>query len=81
MRGKIFLILAMVVFVAVHSSPAAAELSEVRLKALIEATYTLSPWTFRQPPPFELPDASDQLRSLSRDFRGQVVLVYLFAEW
>ncbi|MDP3727603.1 MAG: hypothetical protein Q8R35_03115 [bacterium] len=81
MGRKIGLTLAAVVLAAVHVFPAAAEPADARLKALIEGTYTLSSWTFRQPPSFELPDASDQPRSLSRDFRGQVVLVYLFAEW
>lgn len=49
--------------------------------ALIEAA-GLMPWPFRKmPEPFELRDSSETPRSLTRDFKGQVVLLYMFAEW
>ncbi|MDO8589954.1 MAG: hypothetical protein Q7R69_01650 [bacterium] len=54
---------------------------DIRLKELITATAVLSPWPTRQPPPFEFPDASDQKRLLTRDYKGKVVIAYLFAEW
>lgn len=52
-----------------------------QLKALIEAS-GLTPWRSRTfPADFELPDSSDAPRSLARDFRGRVVLLYMFAQW
>ena len=53
----------------------------VQLKVLINETFTLSPWTFKEPPPFELPDSRDQPRSLARDYRGKVVVAFLFAQY
>ena len=50
------------------------------LKTLIQAA-GLTPWTFRGNPSFDLPDASGRTRSLATDFKGQVVLLYMLAEW
>lgn len=60
-------------------SPSFAQ-SDAHLRTLIDAA-GLQPWTFSSvPAPFEFPDGSNQLRSLDRDYRGQVVLLYMFAE-
>jgi len=53
---------------------------DAKLKQLVEATYTLNPWPTRQPPPFEFPDANGQTRSLDRDYKNKVVVLYLFWE-
>ncbi len=61
--------------------PALAQSVEPALKPLIEAA-NLNVWPWRkQPPPFEHPDGAGIARSLARDYRGQVVLLYMFAEW
>lgn len=53
--------------------------AQQNLPSLIEAA-ALQPWAFSQPSDFELPDSSGKPRSI-REFRGQVVLLYMFAEW
>lgn len=50
--------------------------AQENLQSFIEAA-GLTPWNFRQPNDFELPDSSGKPRSI-REFRGQVVLVYMF---
>ena len=50
--------------------------AQENLRSLIEAA-GLTPWNFRQPSDFELPDSSGKPRSI-QEFRGQVVLVYMF---
>lgn len=52
-----------------------------RIKELVTANAVLSPWRTKQPPPFEFPDSDKQPRSLARDYKGQVVIAFLFAEW
>lgn len=68
------LLLSLYLWVPSSSGPSAQE----NLQPLIEAA-GLTPWNFRQPSDFELPDSSGKSRSI-REFRGQVVLVYMFWE-
>ncbi len=65
---------------AVAPGVAAAEVTTPEVKSRIEAA-GLIPWTFRSNPTFEFPDSSGKVRSLTTDFKGQVVLIYMLAEW
>ena len=62
--------------------PVSAQSRDDQIKPLL-STAGLTPWTWRKQPPtdWELPDVSGKLRSLARDFRDKVVLLYMFAEW
>ena len=66
--------------VAIAPGMTGAEETSPAVKTLIEAA-GLTPWTFRSNPTFDLPDASGRTRSLATDFKGQVVLLYMLAEW
>lgn len=69
------LLLSLYLWVPSSSGPYAQE----NLQSLIEAA-ALQRWSFSQPSDFELPDSTGKPRS-SREFRGQVVLLYMFGEW
>lgn len=53
---------------------------ELKLDSLITSA-GLTLWNFKKmPPPFELPDMSGKVWRTS-DFRGKVVILFMFAEW
>jgi hypothetical protein len=71
---------AIILLPTTRAAVAGAEGTSPQLKTLIDAA-GLTPWTFRGNPSFELPDTSGKMRSLAADFKGQVVLLYMLAEW
>lgn len=82
MKAAVISVMFVTIATASAVVPTYAQSREERLKPLL-ATAGLTPWTWRKhaPTDWELPDASGKLRSLARDFRDKVVLLYMFAEW
>ncbi len=72
-----------VVTAALPGPPAKAQGKDDPLGPLLEQAGLALPYKiYRQPAPdFELTDLDGKTRTLAKDFKGQVVVLYMFAEW
>lgn len=73
--------LSLLVLTSLDCPQASAQERSAELGVLIRNSGLVEWWFKKNPPPFEQPDGTGRLRSLDRDFKGNIVLLYMFAEW